>query len=107
MNETLAALAGLKLERYAVDKDAELKLFGLAPPELTIEIGTRTGKRVLHVGRTEGDSKRYYARIPDAARTDVFLLGESDAALIVRDLAAFTRAPARPTTPGTGETSGR
>jgi hypothetical protein len=96
VSETLAALAGLKLERYAVDKDADLKLFGLAPPELLIEIGTRTGKRVLHVGRTEGDSKRYYARIPDPGRTDVFLLGENDAAVIVRDLMAFTRGPRHP-----------
>jgi len=93
VNETLAALAGLKVSHYVVDKGADFKLFGLEPPELVIEITTRTGKRTLHIGRAEGDSKRLYARIPDKDRSDVFVIDEADAAKILRDAAAFTKAP--------------
>ena len=95
VEETLAALAGLKLERYIVDKDANLALFGLAPPELTVEVGTKTGRTfTLQLGRTEGDSKRRYAHVPEAGRTDVFVLSEADGEKIVRDLAAFGKPPA-------------
>lgn len=89
VNDALAALAGLKVARYVVDKGADLKLYGLEPPELVIEATTRTGKRVLHVGRMEGDTKRYYVRVPDKDRTDVFVIAEGDAARIVRELSAF------------------
>jgi hypothetical protein len=71
------------------DKDANFKLYGLDPAELVIEVGTGSGKRTLHVGRTEGESKRYYARVLDKDRTDVFVISEADAARIVRDLPAF------------------
>jgi hypothetical protein len=47
---------------------------------------------VLHVGRPEGESQRYYAQVPDKDRGDVFVIGEADAARIVRDLAGFTGA---------------
>src|SRR6185312_15151617 len=63
VNETLAALAGLKLERYVVDKDADMQLFGLKAPELVLEATTRTGKRVLQIGSREGDSHRRYAHV--------------------------------------------
>jgi hypothetical protein len=95
VNDTLAAIAGLKAERFVMDKGAELKLYGLEPAELTVEVETPSGKRVLHVGRAEGESKRYYACVPEKNRTDVFVIGEADAARIVRDLAAFTQAPAK------------
>jgi hypothetical protein len=96
VEETLAALSGLKLERYAVDKDANLALFGLAPePEWTVEVRTRTGQRfTLQLGHTEGESKRRYAHVPEAGRTDVFVIGEADAEKIARDLAAFGKPPA-------------
>jgi hypothetical protein len=91
VSDALAAIAGLKAERYVVDKGADLKLYGLEPPELVIEVQTPSGRRVLHVGRPEGGSKRYYARVPDKER-DVFVIAEADAARIVRDLPAFTGA---------------
>jgi hypothetical protein len=97
INETLAALAGLKPERYVVDKGADMKLYGLEPPELVIEADAPTGSRTLHVGRAEGDSKRYYARVPGKDRTDVFVIGEADAAKLVRPLTAFTQASVKPT----------
>jgi hypothetical protein len=95
VSETLDALARLRAERYVVDKDADLKLYGLEPPVLAVDIVTPTGKRTLHVGRAEGDAKRYYARVPEANRSDVFIIAEADAARIVRELAAFTQKPGK------------
>jgi hypothetical protein len=93
VEDTLGALAGLKLSRYAVDKGANLALFGLDKPQLVLEVATRSGKRVLHIGNAEGDSKRHYARIPDPERSDVFVLDEASCERILRDLAAFGKPP--------------
>jgi len=75
--------------RYVIDKGADLKLYGLEPPELVLEVQTRTDKRTLHIGRMEGDSRRYYARVPEKDRSEVFVISEADAGRIVRPLAAF------------------
>lgn len=93
VEDTLAALAGLKLSRYAVDKGANLALFGLDKPELILEAATRSGKRVLHIGNVEGSSKGRYARIPDGDRNDVFVLDAETCARILRDLNSFGRPP--------------
>lgn len=91
-SETLDALARLKAERYVVDKDADLTLYGLEPAYLTIEVQSRGGEpRKLLIGRAFGESKRRYARIADDKRTDVFLISEADAAKIVRDVAGFAK----------------
>jgi hypothetical protein len=98
VDDTLAALAGLKLSRYAVDKGANLALFGLDKPELMeliLEIGTRSGKRMLHIGNVEGSSKGRYAHIPDGDRDDVFVIDEETCSRLLRDLKAFGRPPAR------------
>jgi hypothetical protein len=89
VNDTLAALAGLKLARFVVDKGADAKLYGLEPPDLVIEAVTRTGKRTLQIGRPEGDSKRYYARLPEKSG-EVFVISDADAARIVKALTAFS-----------------
>jgi hypothetical protein len=99
INETLDALARLRVERYILDKGADGKLYGLEPPELTIDLQTPTGKRTLQIGRTEGDSKRYYARVPEKDRSDVFVISEAEGARIVRDLAAFTEKMPKPGKP--------
>jgi hypothetical protein len=99
VSETLAALGGLKVSRYVMDKGADFKLFGLEPPELVLEVATPTGKQTLHIGRQEGDSKRLYARIPGPSRSDVFVIDEKDAAKTLRDVAAFSKAPERPMPP--------
>jgi hypothetical protein len=91
VNDALAALAGLKIDHYAVDKGADLALYGLDKPQLILEVQTPTGKRVLHIGRPEGESKRYYALTPDRNKDAVFVLSEVDCAKIVRDLAGFTQ----------------
>jgi hypothetical protein len=96
VNDALDALARLKVERYVLDKGADPKLYGLEPPELTIDVQTPTGKRTVQIGRTEGESKRYYARVPDKDRSDVFVVSEADGARIVRDLAAFTEKLPKP-----------
>lgn len=95
VTETLDALARLKADRFVADKDADMKLYGLEPPDLVLEIKLPTVTRVLQIGRQEGDSKRYYARLGDPARTDVFVISETDAGRILRDLAAFATAPAK------------
>jgi Domain of unknown function (DUF4340) len=92
INETLAALASLRAERFVMDKDADPKLYALDPPQLTVEVLTRTGaKRTLQIGGREGESNRRYARLTDANRTDVFVISEADAAKIVRDVAGFVQ----------------
>ncbi len=103
VNDTIAALAGLKLERYAVDKDADRKLFGLDPPELVIEAEAGEKKVVLHIGRFEGGSKRAYAALPDKDRSEVLVLSESDTARLTRDLAALAKPlPKKPLPEGHG-----
>jgi hypothetical protein len=91
IRETLDALASLKAESYVLDKANDLKLFGLEPPQLAIEIQTKSGKRMLHIGRQSEGTKRYYARVPDNEVSPVFLLGEADGGKIVRQLSGFTR----------------
>jgi len=103
VNDSLAALAGLKLERYAVDKGADKKLFGLDPPVLIVEAEAGEKKAVLHIGRFEGDSKQAYACVPEKDRTDVFVLSEAGTARLTRDLEGFAKAlpkePKRPNVP--------
>jgi hypothetical protein len=96
VSETLDALARLKAKRYIIDKDPDLKLYGLEPPELIVEVADKNGKRALHVGRQEGQSKRYYARVWEGNHSAVFLLSEDDSAVIVRDVMAFTKPPLKP-----------
>jgi hypothetical protein len=96
VNDLLDALARLRLERYVLDKGADPKLYGLDPPELVIEVRTPAEAQSLHVGRTEGESKRYYARVPHKDQSDVFVISEADGARIVRDLAAFTEKLPKP-----------
>jgi hypothetical protein len=59
-----------------------------------VDIMTRSGKRQLNVGGPEGDSKRVYARVPEGSNAPVFVVSETDAARIVRQLAAFTQTKA-------------
>jgi hypothetical protein len=90
VNDTLAALADLKAERTVVDKEPDLKLFGLDPPHLVLEIHTDAGStKVLKIGRSEGDSKRSYAMLADGSRGDVFIISEKDGERILRELGAF------------------
>ncbi|MHB1425105.1 MAG: DUF4340 domain-containing protein [Gemmataceae bacterium] len=97
VEDTLASLAGLKLSRYAVDKGANLALFGLDKPELILEAATRSGKRALQIGNVEGSSKGRYARLADSERGDVFVLDEETCARLLRDLNAFGKPPPRST----------
>src|SRR5207249_2676833 len=58
VSDSLSALRGLKLERYVKDTGAELKLYGLDPPELALEVTTPSGKQTLHVGGLKGGTKK-------------------------------------------------
>ena len=96
VSDALAALSGLRVERYVVDRGADLKLYGLEPAELTLEVKTPSGPRTLEIGHAEGVSKRLYARVPEKDRSDVFVLSEADAGHIVRDLTGFLEKPSKP-----------
>jgi hypothetical protein len=89
VDDMLAALAGLKLERYVIDKDADLQLYGLKTPELTLLAKTNTGQWGLHIGSRVGESKARYAQLDQPGKTDVFLIAEADASRIVKELDAF------------------
>lgn len=89
VTDTLDALAGLKVQRYVVDTKADLQLYGLKPPAWVIEVQTPTGARTLHLGRTEGDSRRYYAALPEGEA--VFVLAEAEGRRLTRTLPAFVQ----------------
>jgi hypothetical protein len=92
INELLAAFAGVRVERYVVDKDADLKSLGFLPPSRTIVVRPRSGNpQTLYLGSTEPGSKRLYARTYDPNRSDVFVLNESDSAKLLRELSDLTK----------------
>ena len=94
VTDTLAALAGLKAERYVADKDADLKLYGLEKPSRVIVITQQGGtSKTLQIGGevcgTNG--KQVYAKVADKDRTDVFVLSEKDTATLVRDRVGYKK----------------
>ena len=93
VTELLDALAGLKAERYVSDKDADLKLYGLEPPERVIVVTQRGLVKTLHLGRAEGGSggNRIYARVVEPGRTDVFVLSAADTAKLTQERAGFKK----------------
>jgi len=94
VTDTLAVLANLKADRYAVDKDADMKLYGLDMPMQVIVIGQPGGaSKVLQLGGEVGgtDGKQVYARVVEPGRTDVFVLSAADTAKLKRDRAAYVK----------------
>src|SRR5262249_16601758 len=92
VSDTLAALRGLKLERYVKDSDAQLSLYGLEAKkeELTLTVTTPDGTKTLLVGGRAGPTNQRYARLPGANK-DVFMLDETASTKLFRDLKAFTK----------------
>ena len=92
VTETLAALAGLKAERYVADKDADLKLYGLEKPSRVIVVAQQGGvRKTLQLGGEVGgiDGRQVYAKVAEPGRTDVFTLSAADTALLGRDRAEY------------------
>ena len=91
VNELLGTLGALRVERYVVDTNADLKLFGLDKPEWTLTLTTPTGSRVLALGAPVGgtNGQQRYARIVDPGDTSVFILSASDTQRLMRDRAAY------------------
>jgi hypothetical protein len=92
VTELLGTLTALRVERYAVDADADLKLLGLEKPEVTITVVPKDGDpRVLAIGGPVGgtDDKQRYARVVDKGRSDAFVLSAADTARLVRDRGTF------------------
>lgn len=89
VSDALSVLRELKLQRYVKDDGAQLKLFGLDPAELVLEVTTPTGKKTLLLGGLEGGSTRRYARLPGTKLADVFVLDEATSTKLFRKLADF------------------
>jgi hypothetical protein len=91
VNDLLGALSSLQVDRYAADRGAEPKLYGLEKPELTLTVLTAGSRRVLEIGAAVGgtDGKQRYARVVEKDRSDVFVLTPADTALVTRDRAAY------------------
>lgn len=94
VTDTLAALAGLKAERFVADKGADLKLYGLDKPSRVIVITQQGGTtKTLHLGGEVGgtNGQQVYAKVDDKDRTDVFVLSEADTAKLTRDRAGYKK----------------
>jgi hypothetical protein len=91
VTDTLSVLRDLKLERYVKDTAAQLKLYGLDPPELVLTVTTPSGTHTLEIGGLEGTSKRRYARVPVKGQTSVFVLDETASSKLFRDLAGLRK----------------
>jgi Domain of unknown function (DUF4340) len=93
VTDTLAALAALKAERFAADKDADLKLYGLDKPSRVIVVTQPTGAKTLHLGGEVGgtNGKQVYAKVDEKDRTDVFVLSEKDTAALTRDRGGYKK----------------
>lgn len=92
VNELLGTLGGLRVDRYAVDKDADPKLFGLVNPEIKLTVISQGGvKRVLEIGAEVGGTggKQRYARVADKDRSDVFVLSAADTLRLTRDRSVY------------------
>ena len=91
--ELLGGLTALQVDRYAVDAGGDPKLFGLEKPEVTLTVTLKDGsKRVLAVGGGVGaDTRQRYARVADAARSDVFVLSAADTARLTRDRGVYVQ----------------
>lgn len=94
VTDTLAALAGLKAERFVADKDADLKLYGLDKPSRVIVITQQGGTaKTLHIGGEVGgtNGKQVYAKVEEKDHTNVFVLSEADTAKLTRDRAGYKK----------------
>jgi hypothetical protein len=92
VNELLGTLGALRVERYASDKGADPKLYGLEKPETRIEVTSQGGqKRILEIGAAVGgtDESQRYARVVDKDRSDVFVLSAVDTMRMLRERAEY------------------
>jgi hypothetical protein len=96
VTELLTTFVGLKADRYAADKDGDPKLFGLAPPQLTIVVTLAGGvKKTLLIGNFEGggNGKRVYARADEKNRTEIVVLSDADTIILLRDRPEYKKLP--------------
>jgi hypothetical protein len=95
VRDLLGTLAKLQVQRYVVDKGADVKLYGLQPPFLALELQTPSSKHTLHIGHAEAESKRRYGTVPGMNADAVFVIGEADTGQLVRPLPAFIEKSAK------------
>lgn len=91
VDDTVAALVNLTVERYFVDKDADRKLYGLEPPAYILEAIAGDKKVVLHLGATFESTTKRYACQPEKEKSEVYLIAEPDSSRLTRDLDAFKK----------------
>ena len=94
VTELLGGLTALQVDRYALDSDADLKLFGLDKPNTTIAVTLKDGStRTLAIGGVVGgtDGKQRYARVVAKGRSDVFVLSAADTARFTRERSVFVK----------------
>jgi Domain of unknown function (DUF4340) len=88
VNDLVLGLAGLHVDHYVVDKDANLAKFGLDKPRI-VTVTTADGKkRVVLLGNLS-EEKLILAKLDDPARTDVFLLDPTDSLSLKRPRADY------------------
>lgn len=87
----LGTIGGLRVERYALDHNADPKLFGLGKPEVTLTVTAGAARHVLELGGVVGGTrgKQRYARVVEKERSDVFVLSEADTLRLTRDRSEY------------------
>jgi len=87
----LTALVNLRVERWVGDKPEDIKKAGLEKPASTITLSLKDNmKRTLHLGGSVDEplAKKVYGKTGDAG-AEVFILGEPDAARLLRERSAY------------------
>jgi len=89
LNDTLDALADLKVTRYLTDKENKEQevLTGLQKPEWTIQAGTGKDNVALLIGRKVGDTANRYART--GANPAIFIIAAETLERILKPQAGF------------------
>ncbi len=89
VNDLLATLDGLQVERYVADQKSPPQLFGLDSPEMTVEVRAAGRRYVLEIGGPVGgsDGRQRYVRV--AGSDAVGVLRPTDTERLLRDLDSY------------------
>ena len=93
VDDLLLTIEHLRIERYVVDTGAvDLKPYGLDKPK-TITIAAEGGRKHTLLLGNLFEGKRFYAKLDDSTRSDVFLFNEEDSRVLNRTRAAYSLKP--------------
>jgi hypothetical protein len=88
VNDLLLGLGGLQVDHYVMDKDANLAKYGLDKPRIVAVTAMDGKKRAVLLGNLF-EGKFIFAKVDDPARTDVFLINETDSLSLKRPRADY------------------